>query len=309
MIINERILRLVVTLAEELHFGRAAAALHLSQPALSGTLKSLENDLGVRIFNRTSRNVELTEAGHVLVAEARRLIQESERAVSLVRGCSSEILGPLRIGYPATVNIHWVAALIAQARNGGFPAPDVQFVSSDAAGLRDELAKRTLQAAFFAGSPYDPDFHSVKLFREDFCVVMASNRPLARYAALQLFQLRDEPVVWLCREADPFLHDSFLDLCAAQNYRPKMAQQVRTFGECLQFAREGLGITFLPGFMKPPHEDETVRFIPLPEGALHVQYTLAWYKSGGADRVDHFVKFAQDRVPRKNPRSPAAAAS
>ena len=309
MIINERILRLIVTLAEELHFGRAAAALHLSQPALSGTLKSLERDLGVRIFNRTSRNVELTEAGRVLVAEARRLIQESERAVSLVRGCSSEILGPLRIGYPATMNIHWIAALIAQARNGGFPAPGVQFVSSGAAGLRDELAKRTLQAAFVAGSLQDPDFHSVKLFREDFCVAVASNRPLARCAPLQLLQLRDEPVVWLCREADPFLYDSFMDLCAVQGYRPAMAQQVRTFAECLQFAREGLGITFLPLSMKPPHEDHSVKFISLSEDALHVQYTLAWSKNGGADRVDRFVKFALERVPHKNPRSPAAAAS
>lgn len=307
MIINERILRLIVTLSEELHFGRAAAALHLSQPALSGTLKSLERDLRVRIFHRTSRNVELTEAGRVLVAEARRLIQESERAVSLVRGCSPEVLGPLRIGYPATMNIHWMAALVAHARNG-FPAPGVEFVSSEAAGLRDELAKRTLQAAFFAGAPRDPDFHSVKLFREDFCAVAASNRPLDRYAPLELFRLRDEPVVWLCREADPFLYDSFMDLCAVQGYRPMIAQQVRTFGECLQFAREGLGITFLPYSMMPARGDDSVKFISMAQGALHVQYTLAWIKSSGADRVDRFIKFAQERVPGKSPRSPAAAA-
>ncbi len=84
MILNERVLRLIVTLAEELHFGHAAARLHVSQPALSGTVKSLASDLGVRLFNRTSRSVELTEAGHILVAEARRLIQENDRPVSLV---------------------------------------------------------------------------------------------------------------------------------------------------------------------------------------------------------------------------------
>ncbi len=308
MILNERILRLIVTLAEELHFGRAAAALHVSQPALSGTVKSLERDLGVRIFNRTSRNVELTEAGRVLVAEARRLIQESERAVSLVRGCSPDILGPLQVGYSATVNIHWIASLITHARNGGLPAPGVQFVSADAANLREDLAKRTLQAAFFAGCPYDPDFHSVKLFRENFSAVLSSSSPLARSASLDLDRLRDEPVVWLSREVDPFLYDSFMDLCAVQGYRPKMSQQVRTFSECLQFAREGLGITFLPSFMKPAQEDGSLQFVPLPEGALHVQYTLAYWKSGGADGIGRFVKFVQDRIPGKNPLGPSAAA-
>ena len=85
MILNERILRLIVTLAEELHFGRAAATLHVSQSALSGTVKSLEDDLGVRLFSRTSRSVELTEAGRVFVAEAGRLITQNERVVALVR--------------------------------------------------------------------------------------------------------------------------------------------------------------------------------------------------------------------------------
>src|SRR5258708_31182390 len=165
MILNERILRMIVTLAEELHFGRAAATLHVSQPALSGTLKSLERDLGVRLFRRTSRNVELPEAGRVLAAEAGRLIDESERAVALVRGSSSDALGPLRIGYPASMNLHWLGGLICHARNDGFPAADLQFISSEATSLQDKLVKRTLSAAFFAGYVSHPDLQAGALFQ------------------------------------------------------------------------------------------------------------------------------------------------
>jgi DNA-binding transcriptional LysR family regulator len=104
--------------------------------------------------------------------------------------------------------------------------------------------------------------------------------------------------VWLSRDVNPLLHDSFMALCAAQGYRPKMAQEVRTFYECLYLAREGLGITFLPPFMKPGGRDDTVVFICLPEGTLHVDYTLAYCGNDDSRGVDRFVKFVQDHVRR-----------
>ena len=198
MILNERILRLIVTLAEELHFGHAAARLHLSQPALSGTVKSLESDLGVRLFNRTSRCVELTEAGHVLVAEARRLIQENDRAVSLVRESSSESLGPLQIGYPASMNLNWMGSLIARARRDEFLSSRLRFTSAEAVNLHEDLSTRALHAAFFAGHPWHgeiPDLQHTVLFRESFRAVLPAGCPLMRSPLLRMDQLRDEPVV------------------------------------------------------------------------------------------------------------------
>lgn len=302
MILNERILRLIVTLSEELHFGRAATTLHVSQSALSGTVKSLEDDLGVRLFSRTSRSVELTEAGRVFVAEAGRLITQNERVVALVRQSSSDRSGPLHVGYPASsMNLPWLGVLISQARRDGFPSTDLRFISSETINLHEDLARGALQAAFFTGQLCDadpPDLRSVKLFRDTLAVVLGSGHPLAEAASLPLDQLKDEPVVWLRRDVNPHLHDSFMALCAAHGYRPKLAQEVSTFYECLYLARQGLGITFLPPFMKSGGPDDTVVFICLPEGTLHVEYRLAYCGNDDSRAVDRFVKFVQDHVRR-----------
>jgi len=299
-ILNERILRLIVTLADELHFSRAAAALHVSQPALSGTIKNLERDLGVRLFKRTSRNVELTEAGHVLVAEAHRLLSESERAVALVRGSSSDILGPLQIGYPPSFNLPWLASLISSSRHDPSLNQDLNFISGNAVTLQEELVKRILQAAFISGSIYHPDLECVKLFKEDFHVVLPSRHPLAGRSSLRIDEVHTEPVMWLCRDVNPHLYDAFIKLCSSQGYRPNIVQEVRTFYECLQLARAGLGITFLPAFMRTGGSDDAVVFTPLANHSLYVEYNLAYLRSGPSHGVDRFVVFVQNHLPKKN---------
>lgn len=304
MILNERILRVVVTLAEELHFGHAAAKLHLSQPALSGTVKSLESDLGVRLFNRTSRSVELTDAGHVLVAEARRLIQENDRAVSLVRESSSDSLGPLHIGYPVSMNLNWMGALIAGVRRDEFLSERVRFTSFEAVHLYEELSTRALHAAFFAGYPWYgefPDLQHATLFRESFRAVLPAGHSLTRSPLLRLDQLGDEPVVWLERNINPVLYDNFMALCRSQGYQPRVAQEARTFYECLAFARSGLGITFLPQFMESHAADESATFVPLPDGAPCVEFTLAWRRHAGNLALHRFVEFTLAQIPGKTP--------
>jgi DNA-binding transcriptional LysR family regulator len=141
-----------------------------SKTILSGTVKTLEQDLGARLFSRTTRNVELAEAGHVFVAEAGRLIAQNERVIALVRQSSRDIARPL-------------GALIAKAREEPSLPVDIRFVSSEAAHLQEGLAKGTLQAAFFAGRLCDanlPDLRTARLFRDNLAVLLSSSHPLAR---------------------------------------------------------------------------------------------------------------------------------
>ena len=135
MFLNERILRVAVTLAEELHFGRAATKLHLSQPALSGTIKNLERELGVCLFKRTNRNVQLTAAGRVFVSEAQRLTDEAKAAMALVIRTSAESVGPLRVGYPASVNLRWLWSLIRNSRE--YFGSEIQFFGAEAVEIRE----------------------------------------------------------------------------------------------------------------------------------------------------------------------------
>jgi len=185
----------------------------------------------------------------------------------------------------------------------------IQFVSSESNELHEGLTKATLQAAFLCGHVCDtalPELRRMELFRDNLAVTFASGHALAGEPLPALDQLRDEPVVWLGREVNPTLYDSFLSSCSEQGYRPNIVQEASTFFECLAFVREGLGITYLPQFMKPRGHDETVLFVCLPEGMLHVEYTLVFYANSESHALHRFVKLVQDQTA---PRLIGAAAS
>jgi DNA-binding transcriptional LysR family regulator len=300
IILNERILQVVLVLAEELHFGRGAARLHVSQPALSGTLKSLERDLGVGLFTRTSRHVEMTEAGRVLAVEARHLIEEGERAVTLVRRCSPDVLGPIYMGYPPSVDPRWLCALISHARTDTRLGINLQCVSTEAGSLPYALIKRTLHASIIAGRLSHQDLQCVTFVQEPFAVVVGSKHALAGSASLGFDQFKEEPVVWLRRNSDPLLYDSFMVSCSAQGYRPKVVQETGTFHECLEFSRAGLGITFLPSYMQSHGGDKSVVFARLPNGALQAEYGLAYRRNADSQDLARFVKFVQDHARKKS---------
>jgi DNA-binding transcriptional LysR family regulator len=305
MILNERLLQLILTLAGELHFGRAAIILRVSQPSLSGTVKKLESELGVRLFRRTSRHVELTETGHVFITEARRLINEAERALVLVRGSAPEVTGRVRIGYSEFVNLPWICSLISFARKESLLAEQLEFVSSESRSIPEELIRGTLHAAVFTGPPFHSDLESVRLFREPFEAVLSARHPLANRASLSLAQLKDEPVVWLRRDINPLQYDGFMELCTSHGYRPNIVQEVRTFYECLEFAREAPGITFLPAFMRPGRRDESVVFARLPKDMPQIEYTLAYRRSESTHAVERFIRFVQDHIPGRKGRASA----
>ena len=300
LILNERILRITVALAEELHFGRAAARLHVSQSALSGALKNLERDLGVRLFTRTSRHVELTEAGRVLAEEARHLIEEGERTVALVRRSSSDVLGPLCLGYPESIDLRWLCSLLNHARTDTRLAVDLECVSTPANALPYELIKRTLHAAILAGHICHPDLQCAALFREPFAVVASPKHAFSQSNFVGFDQLKGEPVVWLGRDSDPLLYDRFMMLCSSHGYRPNVVQEVRTFQECLEFARSGVGITFLPSFMQSNDCDKSAVFVRVRDDVLHAEYQLAYHRNGGLRDVGRFVRFVQDQARKKH---------
>jgi DNA-binding transcriptional LysR family regulator len=278
MTLDPRTLQSVVALADELHFKRAAAKLYVSQPALSATLKNLERALGVQLFSRDSRHVELTAAGKVFADEARSLIAQGERLVKIVRGQASEVSGPLRAGYAPSINLHWISLLVARAREE-IVSTQVEFLSLEPVTLTDLLLNGELDAALLMGRPRHPELHTERLFVEPLSVVLPYDHPLVRRDGLAVQDLKDEPVIWLRRDLNPWLHESFLQECGVHGYHPNVAQEVTTFHECLHFARQGLGITFLPSSILPSSmsngfQDEAIIRAEFPK--IRIDVTLAY---------------------------------
>jgi DNA-binding transcriptional LysR family regulator len=295
MILDERVLRLILILAEELHFGRAAARLHVSQPTLSGAVKNVERGLGVQLFLRSSRHVELTEAGIVLVAEARRLIDQAVRTVALVRARAKEYCGPLRVGYGPSINLDWFCGLISRARGETEAHSAIELVSAEPSDLERELAKGTLHAGFLLGASRNPELRAWRVYTEKFILALSRLHHLARHEMLTFNQIKGEPVIWLRRDLNASLWPRLLSAGASCGYNPSIVQEVRTFHECLHFAREGLGITFLPSDMRRSASCDGIVFREMPE-PFHVDANLVVRRDARFEQLIWFTKFVREYV-------------
>lgn len=126
-------LRSFVAVATELHFGRAARRLHMTQPPLSRQIRMLERDLKVALFTRTSRSVELTQAGRAFLAEARDLLQRSEAAVKIAREAAEPTIGMVRVGFVPATTYDYLPRLTSRARN---ELPNIELVYEELNSVR-----------------------------------------------------------------------------------------------------------------------------------------------------------------------------
>jgi DNA-binding transcriptional LysR family regulator len=200
--VEERLLKSFVVLAEELHFGRAARRLHLSQPPLSLQLKKLEEELGVTLLSRTNRHVALTEAGSVLLARARHLLGEHERARAEVARVGRGEAGVLSVGYTQTATYEVLPKVVPEfARSHPHVRLELRELSSPSQVLA--LREQRIELGI-ACLPVECDgLVEHTLLREAPVVIMPEAHALARRRSVPANLLAGEPFVLVDREIEP----------------------------------------------------------------------------------------------------------
>jgi DNA-binding transcriptional LysR family regulator len=186
-----------VAVAEERNFTRAARRLHLVQSALSVSIRSLERELDTQLFERTTREVRLTDAGRVLLPEARRTLDAAASAQAAVFGAHAGLRGTLRLGMMQVISVVEVGSLIA-AFHRERPLVDIQprTASGGSAALIAGVRRGTLDAAFVAVSgPDQPGLTATTLAREAMLLACPPDHPLARRAVVSVSELVGEPFV------------------------------------------------------------------------------------------------------------------
>jgi len=244
-----RHLRYFVVLAEELHFGRAAARLGISQPPLSQQIRALEQDLKAPLFWRTNRRVELTDAGHALLLEARATLDQAERAAAVVGQAQRGQIGELRIGFAPSAPLigPFTATLLAFRK----AAPAVRLVLDDQVSPQqiEALLQRRLHIGFVR-SPTAPDLPealaAVELYREALSVFLSADHPLARKRVVPLKALAEELFVFFPRSHGTSLYDQVFALCRKAGFAPRIAQEARANATILGLVAVGLGVSILP---------------------------------------------------------------
>src|SRR5256884_7777705 len=238
-------LRACQAIGEQLHFGRAAAVLHLSQPALSQQIKRLERELGLALFPRGPRTGEVTAAGPTFFGGARQLLADLERTVTQATRTAAGRQGELRIGYISAELFTVVPTLIAAIRA---QAPEVA-LSLVEARTKDQLAslaggRLDIGLIHQPTQPIDT-IRVLPLLTEEVGIALPDGHRLCAFDRLTLAQLADEPFILFPRESEPDTYERVLRGCAANGFVPNVAHEAASTQTILGLVACGLGVAFV----------------------------------------------------------------
>jgi DNA-binding transcriptional LysR family regulator len=288
-----RQLRYFVAVAERLHFGRAAEALHISQPPLSRAIRALEDRLGVRLLARSRRRVELTAEGSRFLDEARRLVGQLERAVHELRGMAAGEQGRLRVGFVSLADYGILPGLLKSYKSA---RPGV------ALALREMLSPE--QAAALGAGELDfglllppvtgeADLEHLVVQREPFVAALPARHRLARgEGKLAMAQLAGEPFVMVPRDIAPGLYDIVRGLAARAGIALNVAQEAIQMQTVVSLVSSGLGVAIVPASVANLGRRGVV-YRALADRHPRLDLWLAWPRAalGGAAR--DFVSHAR----------------
>lgn len=258
-----RHLRYFLVLAEELHFGRAARRLGLSQPPLSLNIQQLEASVGARLFTRSSKAVALTAAGLAFVPAARALVEQSTQAANLARDVGRGMVGSLTIGFAGTLLYSGLPGMLARFQ-AQHPLLRVLLKEMSSSEQLIELMHDRLDAGFVHTSRVPPELSQILVARQAFVGCLPSGHRLAHHRALPLMQLSGEPFAVVSRTVSPDYHDRILATCARAGFSPEIRFELQHWLGVVALVSRGMGVALVPQALSLSAMPGAV-FVPLAE--------------------------------------------
>lgn len=290
--VDLRLLRYFVAVAEESHLTKAAARLGIRQPPLSQQIRVLEQELGVTLFHRLPRGMELTESGRALLDDARNIIALTEQAVEGVRRVSLGEAGRLTVGFTGSAAFHpFVPSVIRRFRES---APNVRLVleESSTGELMEDVSEGRVDVAFIRGA-YGPDRGVVveTVLEETMLAAFPADHPAVKGRArkrIALSELADESLILYRRHSGPGLYDAIISACSAAGFSPHVAQEAPRMLSTLSLVAAGLGVSLVPASLRRVNIEGVVYISVSQPTELRAPLNLIWRDaplSGAARRL------------------------
>jgi DNA-binding transcriptional LysR family regulator len=275
--------------AEELHFGRAATRLRVSQPALSRAIQELERQAGVQLLARTNRSVRLTEAGQTLLDEAPRAFAEVDRALAETQRVGRGEVGRLRIGFLPSATNELVPAAVRTFRTA-FPAVVLELSEELDEPQLEGLAQGRLDVGVLRTARELDDVRFEALAVEEQCVAVARDHRLVGRRRVSFRDLRGEDFVLWPRRIDPETHDAIDERCRAAGFSPRIVQEAPQAHTLLGLVAAGLGVSILVQSYRSLRGGDVV-FVPI-RGERSTLY-VAWRSDRPSAARDNFLAVAR----------------
>ncbi|MHB2019171.1 MAG: LysR family transcriptional regulator [Candidatus Xenobia bacterium] len=286
-----RHLRYFVTVAEELHFGRAAERLHIAQPPLSQQIRQLEDYLGVRLFERTRRKVELTDAGRIFLDEARRTLSQAQQAVQSAQQAGRGQVGRLEIGFAPSAPFNILPSILKTYRER-FSKVTLVLHEMTTTEQVEGLRHGTIDVGFVRLPVEDDSLATEVALREPLVAALPEAHRLAPRSRIQLKQLAAEPFLMFPRQVGPGLYDQILGLCFQAGFSPKVTQEASQMPTIIGLVGAGFGVALVPASVQNIHGSGVV-FRPLQNSSV-VELGIATRREEASAVLRSFLQIARD---------------
>ncbi|WP_315126777.1 LysR family transcriptional regulator [Comamonas antarctica] len=267
-------LRYFVVLAEELHFGRAAGRLAITQPPLSSAIKSLEEELEVQLLIRDSKHVELTQAGEAFLEEARQILEQVARASNVAKSVARGMRGRLEIGMTGSQIYREVPGIIQQFHA---QMPDVNVVLNEMSSAEqiDQLLRGQIHAGFVNAAAVPPQLEFLPMAEDEFLLCLPEGHPKARCESVELKQLEHELFVMFSRVVAPANYDNVIAIFSRAGIHPRVAHAARQWLTIIAMVANGLGISVVPRSLARSRV-HGVRFVGIKGDQVLAPAMLVW---------------------------------
>ena len=291
--IELRHLRYFLAVAETLHFSKAAQMLGIAQPPLSQQIKRLEQLLGHRLFDRTTRGVKLTLAGQLLAERARSTIEKVQDDLAQVRRLGRGEEGTLTVGFSGSVMFTDLPAAIESYRRR-YPKVELRLREFSTSAQISALLTGTLDIAFLRDGDPTEGIEISTLFAERCVAVLPKAHALARKRSLRVRDLRPEPFILFARRMGPLAFDRTIACCERDGFRPNIVQDAPQWPTLVRLVAAGLGVSLAPA---------CVATVAIP-GAIYREVRAACrttvdlgIKTGSATTLaGNFIQIARERL-------------
>lgn len=292
-----RHLQYVMELARLRSFTKAAEALHITQPTLSKMIKNLEEELGVELFSRIGKRVELTDAGKVIWNQGQDILQSFNNLTTELSDLTNLNKGTIRIGLPPMAGSSFFPGVMSRFRER-YPGLTLHMVEDGSKKLEKEVAEGHLDMAVVLLPTNEAMFETYSIVQEEIRVIVQAEHPLAERTEVALKELAEEPFI-LFRE-DFALHDVITQECVRAGFQPEVLYRSSQWDFIREMAAAGLGLALLPETICRTLDPARVRPIRLADPVIPWHLAMIWRKNSYQSiAAREWIRFIQDAFPGK----------
>lgn len=290
-----RQLRYFIAVAETGSFSRAAEILHVSQPPLSVQIKRLEDELGVRLLDRTTRGASLTVAGRAFFMEARTALARLEHAKNEALRADRGDIGMLSIGFVSIVD-YGILPPALKSFSANYPLVEVQLYELTTDAQIRELRASRLDLGVGLGPVREPDIQFERLLYEDLVLAVPASHPVAKQeVAIDLRALSKENFIATPRDAAAGLYDLIHDHCRSFGFTPRITQHARQMQTVISLVSSGMGVALVPSSVRNLKRSG-VEYRRLRGKAARVELGILLLQSANTLLKDHFIEALRSSV-------------